>query len=84
MSRGSRVRSPPEADTFTAVHREYVGFGIRYDFDRIAVYLSFRTPIGGSFPPLAAPLGLRLSDPSIDRCMPLRRVCCCGQGGEEI
>jgi len=37
MSRGSRVRSPPEAgdddddddeaDTFTAVHREFVGFG---------------------------------------------------------
>jgi len=25
--RGSRVRSPPEADTFTAVHREFVGFG---------------------------------------------------------
>ena len=28
MSRGSRVWSPPEADTFTAVHREFVGFGI--------------------------------------------------------
>jgi len=27
MSRGSRVRSPPEADIFTAVHREFVGFG---------------------------------------------------------
>jgi len=27
MGRGSRVRSPPEADTFTAVHREFVGFG---------------------------------------------------------
>jgi len=26
MDRGSRVRSPPEADTFTAVHREFVGF----------------------------------------------------------
>jgi len=25
--RGSRVRSPPEADTLTAVHREFVGFG---------------------------------------------------------
>jgi len=25
--RGSRVRSPLEADTFTAVHREFVGFG---------------------------------------------------------
>ena len=25
--KGSRVRSPPEADTFTAVHREFVGFG---------------------------------------------------------
>jgi len=25
--RGSRVRSTPEADTFTAVHREFVGFG---------------------------------------------------------
>ena len=24
---GSRVRSPPEADTFTAVHGEFVGFG---------------------------------------------------------
>jgi len=24
MGRGSRVRSPPEADTFTAVHRELV------------------------------------------------------------
>jgi len=24
---GSRVRSPPEADTFTAVHREFVAFG---------------------------------------------------------
>jgi len=24
--RGSRVRRPPEADTFTAVHREFVGF----------------------------------------------------------
>ena len=27
MGRGSRVRNPPEADTFTAVHREFVGFG---------------------------------------------------------
>ena len=27
MGRRSRVRSPPEADTFTAVHREFVGFG---------------------------------------------------------
>ena len=27
MGRGSRVRSSPEADTFTAVHREFVGFG---------------------------------------------------------
>jgi len=25
--RRSRVRSPPEADTFTAAHREFVGFG---------------------------------------------------------
>jgi len=25
--RESRVRSPLEADTFTAVHREFVGFG---------------------------------------------------------
>ena len=24
---GGLVRSPPEADTFTAVHREFVGFG---------------------------------------------------------
>ena len=27
MCRGSIERSPPEADTFTAVHREFVGFG---------------------------------------------------------
>ena len=27
MSRGSRVRSPPEAETFTAVHREFGEFG---------------------------------------------------------
>jgi len=27
VCRGSRVRSPPEADTFTAMHREFVGFG---------------------------------------------------------
>ena len=26
MGRESTVRSPPEADTFTAVHREFVGF----------------------------------------------------------
>ena len=26
MGRGSIERSPPEADTFTAVHREFVGF----------------------------------------------------------
>ena len=49
MYRGSRVRSPPEADTFTAVHREFVGL-VRYDFNRLAVYLSFRTPIGGKLP----------------------------------
>jgi len=33
---------------------------VRYDFNRLAVYLSFRTPIGGKLPPspsLAAPLG---------------------------
>jgi len=51
MSRGSRVRSPPEADTFTAVRREFVGFLVRYDFNRLAVYLSFRTPIVGKLPP---------------------------------
>ena len=28
VDRGSRVRSPPEAETFTAVHREFVGFDI--------------------------------------------------------
>ena len=28
LYRGSRVRSPPEADTFTAVHGEFVGFGM--------------------------------------------------------
>jgi len=27
MGRGSRVRSPPEPDTFTAMYREFVGFG---------------------------------------------------------
>ena len=27
---------------------------------------------------------VRLSGPFIDRCMPLRRVCCCGPGGQEI
>jgi len=27
MGRGSRLRSPPEANTFTAVHREFVGLG---------------------------------------------------------
>ena len=31
---------------------------VRYDFNRLAVYLSFRTPTGGSFPPHAAPLNL--------------------------
>jgi len=31
LYRGSRVRSPPEADTFTAVHREFVGFVVRYE-----------------------------------------------------
>ena len=34
---------------------------VRYDFNRLALYLSFRTPIGGGellpFPPLTAPLG---------------------------
>ena len=50
MRRGSRVRSPPEADTFTAVHREFVL--VRYDFNRLTVYLSFHTPIGGEASPL--------------------------------
>jgi len=51
MSRGSRVRSPPEADTFTAVHGEIGRVLVRYDFNRLAVYLSFRTPIAGKLPP---------------------------------
>ena len=64
-SRGSRVRSPPEADTFTAVHREFVGFGICLVIRRSSMtmkahtyYISFgRPPIGGGeLPPLAAPL----------------------------
>ena len=55
MGRGSRVRSPPEADTFTAVPREFVL--VRYDFNRLAVYLSFRTPIEGKLPPSPPPSG---------------------------
>jgi len=51
MSRGSRVRSPPEADPFTAVHGEIGRVSVRYDFNRLAVYLSFRTPIAGKLPP---------------------------------
>jgi len=113
MGTRSRVRSPPEADTFTAVHREFVGFGtvcggvlawlsvwcevqtciwpsgfhchslslapvesrlvlpfwyrltwvvldrgplngcvcVWYGMILTAVYLSFRTPIGGKLPP---------------------------------
>ena len=27
MGRGLEYEVPPEADTFTAVHREFVGFG---------------------------------------------------------
>ena len=35
---------------------------VRYDFNRLAVYLSFRTPIGGKLPPpLAAPLETKCS-----------------------
>ena len=37
---------------------------VRYDFNRLAVYLSFRTPMGGRFPhfppPLATPLACRI------------------------
>jgi len=67
--RGSRVRSPPaEADTFTAVHREFVGFGSCRVIRRSSMTMKAHTyciifgrpPIGGSFPlpspPLAAPL----------------------------
>jgi len=50
--RGSRVRSPPEADTFTAVHSSMTMKAHTY-------YVIFgRPPIGGSLPPLAAPLGM--------------------------
>ena len=65
-SRGSRVRSPPEADTFTAVHREFVGFGMSCDtkkfYDNESTHILYKfwtsTHRGGSFPlpPLAAPL----------------------------
>jgi len=45
MGRGSQVRGPPEADTFTAVHREFVGFGtIRYDTIRDAILTCARKP----------------------------------------
>ena len=60
MSRGSRVRSPPEADTFTAVHGEIGRVLVRYDFNRLAVYLSFRTPIAGKLPPLSPTLAAPL------------------------
>ena len=62
---GSRVRSPPEADTFTAVHSEFAGFGICLVLRRSSMtmkahtyYVIFgRPPIGGKLPPsrLAAP-----------------------------
>jgi len=52
MGRGLEYEVPhAEADTFTAVRREFVGFLVRYDFNRLAVYLSFRTPIGEKLPP---------------------------------
>jgi len=59
VDRGSRVRSPPEADTFTAVHREFVGFGICRVIRRSSItmkahayYIIFRRPpIGGKLPP---------------------------------
>ena len=59
----SRVRSPPEADTFTAVHREFVGFGICRLIQRSSMtmkahtyYIIFgRPPIGGKLPPSLHP-----------------------------
>jgi len=30
---------------------------VRYDFNRLALYLSFRTPIGGKLPPFPLPPG---------------------------
>ena len=69
---GSRVRSPPEADIFTAVHREFVGFGICRVIRRSSMtmkahtyYIIFGHPaIGGlpPSPPLAAPLSPIISD----------------------
>jgi len=65
MGRGSRVWSPPEADTFTAVHREFVGFGICRVIRRSSTTMKAHTyyiifghpPIRGeASPPLAAPL----------------------------
>jgi len=41
MGRGLEYEVPQK------LHREFVG----YDFNRLAVYLSFRTPIGGKLPP---------------------------------
>ena len=68
MYRGSRVRSPPDADTFTAVHREFVGFGIRLLIRRSSMTMKGHilhnlwtsTHRGEAFPlpPLAAPLYL--------------------------
>ena len=59
VHRGSRVRSPPEAGTFTAVHRKFVGFGICRVIRRSSMtmkahtyYIIFgRPPIGGKLPP---------------------------------
>ena len=63
MGRGSRVRSSPEAETFTAMHREFVGFGICRVIRRSSTtmkahtyYIIFgRPPIGeggGKLPPV--------------------------------
>jgi len=51
------IRSPPEADTFTAVHSSMTMKAHTY-------YIIFgRPPIGGSFPlPLAAPLPPTMGD----------------------
>ena len=53
------MRSPPEADTFTALHREFVGFGNCRVIRRSSMtmkahtyYIIFgRPPIGGELPP---------------------------------
>ena len=60
MSRGSRVRSHPELTHLLQCIGNSQGL-VRYDFNRLAVYLSFRTPIGGSFPlPPGGATGLKL------------------------